>query len=70
MVGELVEWGNLEEACRLFDETPERGTASWTTIVDGYLNAGEMDAAFELFHKVVERFCFVLVLRVERQIEK
>lgn len=55
--------GELEEAHRLFDEMPERDTASWNTIVNGYLDAGEMDAAFELFQRWLRGLCLVLVLR-------
>ncbi|KAM2370742.1 hypothetical protein ACFX1X_045668 [Malus domestica] len=40
---------------RLFDEMLERDTVSWNTILDGYVNAGQMNEAFEFFEKMPQR---------------
>jgi len=55
MIGGLVRYGELECACKLFDEMPERDMVSWNTMLDGYTKAGEMENVFELFERMLER---------------
>ncbi|KAA0039490.1 pentatricopeptide repeat-containing protein [Cucumis melo var. makuwa] len=44
-----VKCGMMIDACRLFDEMPERNAVSWSTIISGYVDSGNYVEAFRLF---------------------
>ncbi|XP_062098533.1 pentatricopeptide repeat-containing protein At1g08070, chloroplastic-like isoform X2 [Humulus lupulus] len=46
---------NLENACRLFDEMPERDVVSWNSIITSYMARGEIESALRLFNSMPER---------------
>lgn len=41
--------GDLGDAWRMFDEMPERDAVSWNTVIGGYVRAGEVTTAVEMF---------------------
>lgn len=45
LINANVEWGELDEAQRLFDEMPERNEVSWTALVSGLLKYGRIKEA-------------------------
>ncbi|GMH12726.1 hypothetical protein Nepgr_014567 [Nepenthes gracilis] len=58
LISANVQWGNLHEACRLFDEMPERNEFSWTALISCLMKNGRVKEAicyFERnpFHNVV-----------------
>lgn len=52
-----VKCGMMIDACRLFDEMPERNAVSWNTIISGYVDSGNYEEAFRLFVMMWEEFC-------------
>ncbi|KAL3643974.1 hypothetical protein CASFOL_011906 [Castilleja foliolosa] len=46
-----LQWGNVTEARRLFDEMPERNEVSWTSLISGLLKHGNVDEAMFYFEK-------------------
>lgn len=42
LINANVEWGNLVEARRLFDEMPERNEISWTALISGLMRWGRV----------------------------
>ncbi|KAL8229116.1 hypothetical protein R6Q57_014016 [Mikania cordata] len=51
MISANVEWGNVNEARKLFDEMPERNEMSWTALISGYLKYGLVDESMWLFRR-------------------
>ncbi|KAK7273401.1 hypothetical protein RIF29_14450 [Crotalaria pallida] len=41
--------GMMIDACKLFDEMPERDVVSWMTMIGGYVDSGNHPEAFRLF---------------------
>ncbi|KAM6542583.1 hypothetical protein CsatB_007030 [Cannabis sativa] len=46
---------NLENACQVFDEMPERDVVSWNSIITSYMARGEIESAVKLFNSMPER---------------
>ncbi|KAJ9564251.1 hypothetical protein OSB04_000217 [Centaurea solstitialis] len=46
-----VNWGNLDQARKVFDEMPERNEVSWTALIAGYLKHGNVDESMSLFRR-------------------
>ncbi|XP_022860845.1 pentatricopeptide repeat-containing protein At2g22070-like [Olea europaea var. sylvestris] len=46
-----VDWGNVSEARRLFDEMPERNEVSWTVLISGLLRNGRVAEAMWYFER-------------------
>ncbi|KAL4568349.1 hypothetical protein LXL04_023959 [Taraxacum kok-saghyz] len=51
LISANVDWGNVDEARRLFDEMPERNEVSWTALISGYLKYGRVDESMWLFQR-------------------
>ncbi|RZC65969.1 hypothetical protein C5167_009668 [Papaver somniferum] len=45
----------MEEACRIFDEMPERNVYSWTSLISGYIRIGQIDEARRLFDQMSDK---------------
>ncbi|KAF8411717.1 hypothetical protein HHK36_004275 [Tetracentron sinense] len=43
---------SLGDACRLFDETPQRNSFSWNTLIEAYSKSGNMENSLELFNSM------------------
>ncbi|KAI3514867.1 hypothetical protein L1887_13614 [Cichorium endivia] len=41
--------GRLDDACKVFDEMPEKNPVSWTAIISGYIEAGKFKEALDIF---------------------
>ncbi|KAI4337892.1 hypothetical protein L6164_016258 [Bauhinia variegata] len=41
--------GSMKDACKLFDEMPNRNCFSWSTMIEGYMKSGYKDKSLELF---------------------
>ncbi|PIA61811.1 hypothetical protein AQUCO_00200065v1 [Aquilegia coerulea] len=41
--------GNVDEACRLFDEMPERNEVSWSSLIAGLMRYGRVDESISYF---------------------
>ncbi|KAK6153078.1 hypothetical protein DH2020_012717 [Rehmannia glutinosa] len=46
-----LQWGNVIDACRLFDEMPERNEVSWTSLISGLLKHGNVNEAMVYFER-------------------
>ncbi|KVI02465.1 Pentatricopeptide repeat-containing protein [Cynara cardunculus var. scolymus] len=51
LISANVDWGNVDDARKLFDEMPERNEVSWTALISGYLKCGRVDESMELFRR-------------------
>ncbi|XP_071912017.1 pentatricopeptide repeat-containing protein At2g13600-like [Coffea arabica] len=51
LIAANVEWGNLNEARRLFEEMPQRGEVTRTALVSGLLRYGRVDEALWYFER-------------------
>ncbi|CAI9755852.1 unnamed protein product [Fraxinus pennsylvanica] len=49
---EILKFGNLNQARKLFDEIPHKNEISWTTMISGYVNASDSSEALSLFSKM------------------
>ncbi|KAK8946490.1 Pentatricopeptide repeat-containing protein [Platanthera zijinensis] len=45
----------IANARKLFDEMPERNAASWNSMIDGLMKAGDSESAVELFEQMPEK---------------
>ncbi|XP_071722308.1 putative pentatricopeptide repeat-containing protein At3g08820 [Rutidosis leptorrhynchoides] len=43
--------GRLDDACKVFDEMPEKNVVSWTAIISGYIEAGRFMDGLDVFKK-------------------
>lgn len=55
MLSAYVQSGRHVDACRLFDEMPERNVVSWTSMLCGVARAGRIEDARRLFDVMPER---------------
>ncbi|PON74484.1 Tetratricopeptide-like helical domain containing protein [Parasponia andersonii] len=46
---------NLDSACQVFDEMPERDVISWNSMITSYMACGEIETALRLFDSMPER---------------
>ncbi|XP_057791619.1 pentatricopeptide repeat-containing protein At2g13600-like [Salvia miltiorrhiza] len=51
LINANLKWGNAADACRLFDEMPERNEVSWTSLISGLLKHGKVDEAIHYFKR-------------------
>ncbi|KAJ0692631.1 putative tetratricopeptide-like helical domain superfamily [Helianthus annuus] len=51
LISANVNWANVDEARKLFDEMPQRNEVSWTALISGYLKCGRVDESMELFRR-------------------
>lgn len=51
LINANLQWGNVIEACQLFDEMPERSEVSWTSLISGLLKHGNVDEAMFYFKR-------------------
>ncbi|XP_038890388.1 pentatricopeptide repeat-containing protein At5g50390, chloroplastic isoform X1 [Benincasa hispida] len=51
-----VKCGMMIDACRLFDQMPERNAVSWNTIISGHVDSGNYVEAFRLFILMWEEY--------------
>eukprot|EP01018_Ginkgo_biloba_P034522 Gb_08671 [translate_table: standard] len=68
LVNMYAKCGSLEDACRVFDQMPERNVVSWNTTIAGYAQNGYGDGALTLFYEMQragiqpDQFTFASVL--------
>ncbi|KAF5759570.1 putative tetratricopeptide-like helical domain superfamily, DYW domain-containing protein [Helianthus annuus] len=46
--------GRLDDACKVFDEMPEKNAASWTAVISGYIESDRFTEALDVFKKLLE----------------
>lgn len=51
LIAANLQWGNVVDACRLFDEMPERNEVSWTSLISGLLKHGKVNEAICYFER-------------------
>ncbi|KAM7509891.1 hypothetical protein LguiB_008766 [Lonicera macranthoides] len=51
LISANVDWGNLDEARKLFDEMPERNDVSWTALISGFLKCGRVEESMWYFER-------------------
>ncbi|GAB4849985.1 hypothetical protein Ancab_029284 [Ancistrocladus abbreviatus] len=47
-----IRCGGLSDACKLFDDFPERNCFSWNTLIEGYMMSGDRKRSLETFHSM------------------
>ncbi|CAN6452819.1 unnamed protein product [Victoria cruziana] len=52
LIGFYSAFRSMEDAKQVFGEMPERDLVSWNSIISGYANDGEVEAAHQLFDKI------------------
>ncbi|KAA8528130.1 hypothetical protein F0562_035619 [Nyssa sinensis] len=52
LIDVYCKYGNMGHARRVFDMTPNRDVASWTSIICGYFNAGNIEQSHVLFEQM------------------
>ncbi|XP_058094880.1 pentatricopeptide repeat-containing protein At4g02750-like [Magnolia sinica] len=57
-IGKCMRNGLVEEAQKLFDETPHRNIVTWNSMIRGYFQNGELDQAVGLFDRMPHRDLF------------
>ncbi|XP_058070547.1 pentatricopeptide repeat-containing protein At2g29760, chloroplastic-like [Magnolia sinica] len=55
MIDGYIKIGEIESACRIFEEMPERDVASGNSMIDGYAKSGEIELARSFFNRMEER---------------
>ncbi|KAB2610209.1 pentatricopeptide repeat-containing protein [Pyrus ussuriensis x Pyrus communis] len=51
LINASIQWGNLNEARRLFDEMPERNEVLWTALISGLMRCGRVDESMWYFER-------------------
>lgn len=51
LISANIQWGNLDQAQRLFDEMPERNEFSWTALISGYMRHGRVEESIWYFER-------------------
>ncbi|TQE02999.1 hypothetical protein C1H46_011363 [Malus baccata] len=51
LINASIQWGNLNEARRLFDEMRERNEVSWTALISGLMRCGRVDESMWYFER-------------------
>ncbi|XP_021598933.2 pentatricopeptide repeat-containing protein At2g13600 [Manihot esculenta] len=51
MISANMQWGNLDEARRLFDEMPERNEVSWAALISGFMKCGRVKESMWYFER-------------------
>ncbi|XP_057997629.1 pentatricopeptide repeat-containing protein At2g13600-like [Hevea brasiliensis] len=51
MISANVQWGNLDEARKMFDEMPERNDVSWTALISGFMKYGRVKESMWYFER-------------------
>ncbi|MFS7997283.1 putative tetratricopeptide-like helical domain superfamily, DYW domain-containing protein [Helianthus anomalus] len=46
--------GRLDDACKVFDEMPEKNAASWTAVISGYIESDRFTEALDVFRELLE----------------
>lgn len=46
--------GRLDDACKMFDEMPEKNSVSWTAIITGYIESDRFMEAIDVFKRLLE----------------
>ncbi|KAK9054897.1 hypothetical protein SSX86_025976 [Deinandra increscens subsp. villosa] len=46
--------GRLDDACKVFDEMPEKNSVSWTAIIGGYIESGRFVEALDVFRRLLD----------------
>ncbi|GMH22015.1 hypothetical protein Nepgr_023858 [Nepenthes gracilis] len=44
--------GTMADACRLFEEMPQRNCFSWNTLIEGYMCSGDQKSSLQIFHSM------------------
>ncbi|KAG6401961.1 hypothetical protein SASPL_138829 [Salvia splendens] len=55
MVDAYAKAGRMNRAKEVFDKMPERNAFSWTSLISGYFELGEVDDAVQLFGRMPDR---------------
>lgn len=50
MISKLARSGDIDGACKVFDEMSERSPISWTAMIDGLMKCGRVREAVSLYH--------------------
>ncbi|KAL4572451.1 hypothetical protein LXL04_019228 [Taraxacum kok-saghyz] len=45
--------GRLDDACKVFDDMPDKNPVSWTAIITGYIEAGRFTEAIDVFKRLL-----------------
>lgn len=59
-----LRWGNVVDACKLFDEMPERNEVSWTSLVSGLLKHGKVNEAIIILRGIRFQMFFLGLQRL------
>ncbi|KAJ4831498.1 hypothetical protein Tsubulata_004730 [Turnera subulata] len=51
LLNAYVQWGNLDLACKVFDEMPERNEISWTALISGFMKHGRVKESMWYFER-------------------
>ncbi|KAK3183607.1 hypothetical protein Dsin_030893 [Dipteronia sinensis] len=51
LINASVQWGNLDQARKLFDEMPERNEVSWTMLISGFMKYGRVEESIRYFER-------------------
>lgn len=51
LINANVQWGNLDQARKLFDEMPERNEISWTALISGFMKYGRVKESMWYFER-------------------
>ncbi|CAI8613592.1 unnamed protein product [Vicia faba] len=52
LMGMYAQFGQMDEARKVFEFSDEKSIVSWTTIMGGYVKVGSIAEAFKLFHQM------------------
>ncbi|CAN6441062.1 unnamed protein product [Victoria cruziana] len=55
LIGMYSRYGSMQFAQQVFDETPKRNVASWTSLIAGYCGCGMVQVARQLFAEIPEK---------------